>query len=114
MTAPTVSQRATQASSTTNATSWDPTISFLDADVNIGDRVYAFLTSDGNPTLTCAAAGWNKIGQITESGNTVTQALFYFESTDGAAIPIPQFDSTASEQYSTAVVQVRPSAGATL
>ena len=114
MAAPTVQSRSSQASSTSNATSWDPTANFLDADVNVGDRIYVFLTADGNPTLSTAAAGWNKVGQISEAGGAVTHALFYFESADGAAIPIPQFDSTASEQYSAVYIHVRPGAGNTL
>jgi hypothetical protein len=88
--------------STTNATSYAVT---LPASVANGDLLVAVVSSDGNPTLSTVSSGWSKLNQASNS-TVVTGAIFYkwYTSTTVGTLTV---NSTASEQYSGIVLQIR-------
>lgn len=111
MASPTVVRRYTAVSSTTNATSWTPSWTrTLNTAISAGGvvRWYAFVTSDGNPTLTTSSAGWTKVGQTSDATLAVTQALFWCETYGAyAASAEPALvisSAAASEQFSAVVI----------
>lgn len=113
MAAPTTVARNTGVSSTTNSTSYT-SVGFGAGTRSTGERIYVFVTADGNGTLTTAVSGWNKVDQET-NGTVVTQALFYYDVTDGSqAVASLVVDNTASEQYSHAYIVVAPAASNTI
>lgn len=111
MTFPSVQGRNKQASAASDALSY--TINYPSGwDTNTaGDRIYAFVSSDSNPTLSTASSGWSKLNQL-NSGTQVIGAVFmYTVSADNTTIPDLVVDSTTSQQFSSVSLWVRSSTG---
>lgn len=116
---PTVVRRGLGVSSTSNSTTYAvaPTFS-LDTAISAGEDVLWVLivSADGSPTLSETVGGWTKQGQASESGGAVTQAVWTQETTSAFVagdLPNYSISSTASEQYSHAMLAFKMGAGKT-
>lgn len=107
MTAPTVQSRTASVSSTSNSTSFTPT---LPGTINTGDLLIAFVAADGSPTLSTTSTGWTSLqnGASTNPGNDVTGWTFYKIATASNTLVV---NSTASEQYSAIIYRITLSGG---
>jgi hypothetical protein len=106
MSFPFVSARQTSVSSTTNATSFTPTLSTHAT----AELLVVVVSADGNPTLSTTSSGWTKLGQDSNS-TVVTGAVFWKVAASASESLI--VDSTATEQYSAISLTIRGGAGVT-
>ena len=96
MAAPTVLARQASVSSTSDSTSFTPTL----ATATLGKLLLAVISADGSPTLSTSSTGWRKMGQASNGAN-VTQSVFIKDKATGSDALV--ISSTASEQYSAEV-----------
>lgn len=103
MIAPTIVTRATNASSTSDSTSFTVT---MPSSIVVGNMLIAVVSADGNPTLTVntgsSGVNWKKLGQASNS-TVVTGGIFWKLAEGSDALVIT---SSASEQFSATVLQV--------
>lgn len=121
---PTAVRRGSAVSATSNSTTWTPSFSFtvtngLNTAISLNDPVrwYAFITSDGNPTLTNTDGIWSKVNQGSETGGAVTGAMFTCATTaaySAGSFPNLVISSTASEQYSGVIYGLKAAANSTI
>lgn len=102
------------ASATSNSTTYTVSGSFSGGPGSVGDLIIAFISADGNPTLTTSSSGWSKLGQAS-NGTVVTGAVFYCYATAADnTFPALTINSTASEQYAAAVHRFKGSSANSL
>ena len=116
-------RRGSAVSSTTNSTSWNPTVSFtgtngLNTAIASGERVIwaLFLSADGSALLDDGSAeGWTETGDIQQG--SVTGTLFTLETTTAFAAgghPAIAISSSAAEQYSCTLFAYKAATNATI
>lgn len=116
MAAPTVIARNGHVGSTTNSTSYTPTISAIGSSALIGDQVLLFVSNDGNGTMTMNSGSgdlWDGLTATTTAANsTIVRGTLFIATvnTDGS-VPNPSLTCSASEQFSCVAILVRSSTG---
>lgn len=103
---PTVVQRGSARTTTTNTTSHAITIPAHQA----GDMILVHFAVDGAPTVTDGSGTWNKLGQASNT-TVVTGAIFWKIATSNSETLTL---TTSTEQSSHTVLVIRPDSGNTL
>lgn len=93
MTAPSVLSRNTGVSSTTDATSYTPTL----PTITTGKAILVVVSADGNPNLSTTSVDWQRIGTAV-NGTAVTGAVFLKKEATGSDALVVA--SSSSQQFS--------------